>query len=171
MDALRGFFYRYGWDTRCRNLCPARLLHAALPASMRRAGLALLDVGSGELGVSAFLRDVLVVGSDLAPPSGRNGRGRFVRSTATALPFRDRAFPAVSCIDVLEHLAPPQRLDAIRECVRVAAHAVVFAFPEGREARRCDEAFQRACVRCARPVPEWVAEHLRHEFPTAPALA
>ena len=172
-DRLEWLFYRYGWDTRCRNLCPARVLRRALPTTIPTDRPVVLDVGSGRRGLSAFLRDVPVVGSDLEPVSNGTGttHAAFVQSTVTALPFCDRAFPAVSCIDVLEHLPPPQRLEAIRECVRVAAHAVVFAFPDGRDARRCDQAFQRACAQRARPVPAWVAEHLRHDLPTAQAVA
>ena len=171
MHVLRSFFYRYGWDTRCRNLCPARLLRTALPASSRSTHPALLDVGSGELGLSAFLRGLSVVGSDLQPSIGRNGRCSFVRSAATALPFRDRSFPAVSCIDVLEHLAPAHRAEAITECVRVASRVVLFAFPDGMRARACDQAFQEACRRHSRQVPAWVEEHLRHEYPVSDGVA
>lgn len=171
MDALHSFFYRYGWDTRCRNLCPARLLQAALPASTRRSHPTLLDVGSGEFGLSVFLRGLSVVGSDLAPSQARNGRFRFVRSTATALPFRDGAFPAVSCIDVLEHLAPAHRAEAISECLRVASSIVLFAFPDGPKAHACDQAFQEACRVRSRQVPAWVEEHLRHEYPASDGVA
>jgi hypothetical protein len=143
----------------------------ALPASMRHAHPAVLDVGSGELGLSAFLRGLSIVGSDLAASHERNGHAGFVRSTATALPFRDCSFPAVSCIDVLEHLPPAHRAEAITECVRVASHVALFAFPDGSRARACDQAFQEACRARARQVPAWVEEHLRHEYPVADRVA
>lgn len=163
--------YRYGWDTRCRNRCPARLLQAALPVASRRTHPALLDVGSGELGLSAFLRGLSIVGSDLQPSTGRDGHVNFVQSTATALPFHDGAFPAVSCIDVLEHLPPAHRAEAITECVRVASRVVLFAFPDGVRARTCDQAFREACRVRSRQVPVWVEEHLRHEYPVADGVA
>ncbi len=169
MTSLRAALYRYGWDTRCRNRCPARLLETLLPASVRGAGASLLDVGSGDAGLAAFLRGFSVVGSDMAP--ARNGHHRFVQSTATALPFRDQAFPAVSCIDVLEHLAPASRPAAVAECVRVAGRLALFAFPNGTQARRHDENFRAACQARHRPLPGWVSEHLRYAYPEAGQVA
>ena len=168
---IERLFYRYGWDTRCRNLCPARALRARLAGLTRESSPVLLDVGSGQLGLSAFLRDVSMVSSDLQASNGHADGLRFVRSTATALPFRDRAFPAVSCIDVLEHLAPAQRAEAITECLRVASHVALFAFPDGARARECDQAFQEACRARSRQVPAWVEEHLRHEYPVSEGVA
>lgn len=170
-ERVSALVYRYGWDTRCRNRCPARALGFLRPDGVRRSGPALLDVGCGRLGLAAFVRDRLVVGSDLQPPLEQMRRFTFVGSSATALPFRDRAFPAVACVDVLEHLSPRDRPDAIKECVRVAAHRVLIAFPSGERSRDCDRAYRQACQRHARPVPEWVEEHLRHEYPVVEAVA
>ena len=206
MDAMKRFFYRYGWDTRCRNLCPARMLRTRLARVSGDSPWPLLDVGCGQLGLSAFLRGFSIVGSDLQPSTemllrnissrgrerpretavagrapgkpgggrrcvGQRGRFRFVRSTATALPFRDRAFPAVSCIDVLEHLAPAQRTETITECLRVASRVVLFAFPDGARAKECDRRFQEACRARSRRVPAWIEEHSRYDYPVADLVA
>ena len=168
---MKRFFYRYGWDTRCRNLCPARVLRTRLARLSGDSPWPLLDVGCGQLGLSAFLHGFSIVGSDLQPSTERHGRFRFVRSTATALPFRDRAFPAVSCIDVLEHLAPAQRIETITECLRVASRVVLFAFPDGARAQECDRNFQEACRTRSRQVPAWIEEHLRYDYPVADRVA
>ena len=75
----------------------------------------LLDVGSGENGLGDFLQSANVVGTDLcASAEGRNRRN-FVQSSMTALPFSNQSFSAVAAIDVLEHLAPLMRDNAIAE--------------------------------------------------------
>lgn len=170
-EALERFFYRYGWDTRCRNLCSARMLRGKLERRAGHASWTLLDVGCGQRGLSAFLRGPSIIGSDLQPLAERGAHFHFVQSTATALPFRDRAFPAVSCIDVLEHLSPAQRVETIAECLRVASHLVLFAFPEGSRARECDLRFQEGCRARSRQIPPWVEEHLRYDYPIAEGVA
>jgi ubiquinone/menaquinone biosynthesis C-methylase UbiE len=44
-----------------------------------------------------------------------------------ALPFADRSFDAVLCMEVLEHLQHPA--DAVRELARVARDVVVLSVP------------------------------------------
>jgi len=169
--ALSSMCYRFGWDTRCRNVQPARLLRSRLNGAMSGTGPALLDVGSGSPGLSAFLRDVRVVGLDTRAPTEGKAQGLFVVSDATALPFHAEAVPAVTCIDVLEHMIPEDRIRVIKEMVRVAASLVLIAFPDGARARSCDLVFHEACQRRSRPIPEWLKEHLTHEYPDAETTA
>ena len=42
-------------------------------------------------------------------------------------PFKDGAFDVVSCLDVLEHLDPPDTVAALKELRRVARRAVVVS--------------------------------------------
>ena len=118
-----------------------------------------------------FLRNTRVVGADLLPPTEAMRHFAFVSSSATALPFRNRAFSAVSCVDVLEHLPPEVRGEAIRECVRVAAEMVLMAFPSGPAAQRCDREYHQACTQRGREIPTWVDEHLRYQYPVAETVA
>ena len=163
-------FYRYGWDTRSRNMLPARVLRQALAQENPRHRRPLLDVGCGYPGLASFLSDISVAGIDLDAPPMKTANVMFQLGSVTALPFGDRSFPVVSCIDVLEHLAMDDRQCAVRELVRVASRAVLIACPHGLIAQACDDEFRRASERHRRPTPDWVSEHLRQPYPSETAI-
>ena len=164
-QALERTFYRYGWDTRCRNLAPARLLRSVLPSRPSQDGPILLDVGCGKFGIVTFLRGVPAIGIDRQAPAEIVEGVTFQLGDVTAIPFLDRSFPLVSCIDVLEHIPPDARDLAINELVRVASSAVLIACPHGKTAEECDKEFRNACESRARAIPAWVLEHEKHHYP------
>jgi SAM-dependent methyltransferase len=168
---LQRAFYRYGFDTRCRNLGPARALRPLMEAEAPSGRPVLLDVGCGQLGLAGFMPDVAVVGVDIEPPPESAPNLTFHRGSVTNLPFPDQSFPFVSCIDVLEHLPLDARARAVRELVRVAARALLVAHPHGPTARRCDEDFRRAMEERGQAAPAWVYEHLGQTYPTAAEIA
>lgn len=168
-DRLKRALYLYGYDTRCRNLTAARVLRSVLPQT--QAGPALLDVGCGRFGVAAFLRGVEILGVDKnVQAEGRVGFA-FQRGDVTALPFLDRSFTLVSSIDVLENVPLALQEQAISELVRVASRALVIACPHGQTARNCDEEFLSACQAGSRPVPGWLSEHQKENYPEASTVA
>ena len=177
---LRDRFFRYGWDTRCRNLVPATLLRPLLerarrddpPAQAGKRRAMLLDVGCGSRGVATFLPGVPVQGVDL-PQDGvaETADFKFTIGSILDLPFGDRSFPYVSCVDVVEHLPTEIRGQAIGELLRVAERGVLIACPHGDEARRCDERFEHGLRRRHRPLPSWLDEHLRQPYPTVDSLS
>jgi methyltransferase family protein len=128
-------------------------------------GPVLLDVGSGGLGVAAFLNGVRAIGVDREQPATVADGLVFHRGDITALPYLDGSFPVVSCIDVLEHLSLNAREKAIQELVRVASHAVLIACPHGEIAKECDEAFRSACEARGRSIPGWLTEHQSQIYP------
>jgi hypothetical protein len=67
-----------------------------------------------------------------------DGSGR-VLGSGDRLPFGDRSFSAVVSIDTLEHVPPPQRIDLLRESLRVAQTCVVVAAPFGSSAHQAFE--------------------------------
>lgn len=165
-ELLQRALFRYGWDTRCRNLIPARLLRSLMGGGSPPARPVLLDVGCGRIGLAGFLPDVPVVGLDVEQPVESAPNFTFRPGSVTALPFPDGSFPFVSCVDVLEHLPPDVRPLAVEELTRVASRAVLIAAPHGEAARRCDEEFRRDLTARRRPVPGWVDEHLGQAYPT-----
>lgn len=164
---LQNFLFRYGWDTRCRNLIPARLLRPTLKELSVADRPALLDVGSGRMGLAAFLPEFRVIGVDIEQPVETIPNFTFKAGDITALPFPDRSFPVVSCVDVLEHLPLTARASAIREILRVASQAILIACPHGEKARESDERFRRDLEKHSREIPDWLNEHQSHPYPIA----
>jgi SAM-dependent methyltransferase len=83
-----------------------------------RAGMRVLDVGCGELGLRALEPELDITGVDLMPRPGYPGP--FVQADATDhLPFDDGAFDLVYSSSVVEHIAPPLRAAFAAELRRV----------------------------------------------------
>ncbi len=97
--------------------------------------LSVLDAGCGEGETIARLRDILpvpVTGFDTNPACidyarRRHPGDRFLIADIHSLPWPDRTFDLVLCLEVLEHLADPAR--ALSELCRVARRAVVVSVP------------------------------------------
>lgn len=159
LSRARRWLYRWGWDVRCRNIVPARLIAAHVRSGAKHQ--ALLDVGCGGLGLAVFLPDTAVTGTDLTPPQTLAANLTFQVADVTRLPYADQQFKAVSCIDVLEHLPPESRQKALRELVRVAEEALIVACPTGNDARKLDAHFHKACQSRNVAAPSWVIEHLQ----------
>jgi len=168
--AVRESLYHYGWDTRCRNLDCIRVLRSLLADVPHSTSARLLDAGCGNSGIASFLPDVPIVGVDLEPPPDRSANVTFQLASICELPFQDRAFPVVSCIDVLEHLSPAERERAISELVRVTRRHLLIACPHGQRASACDSRFLRAYQMAGGSPPSWVAEHQAYPYPDASSI-
>ena len=169
-NRIRTLIFTLGFDTRVRNRAVANLLRSVLAQGPSPARPALLDVGCGSFGVAMFMRDIPVVGVDREQPHIILPNLTFQRADITALPFPDRSFPVVSCIDVLEHLSAADRERAIRELVRVSDRHLVIACPHGRAAHDCDAYFHSAYVARGQSPPGWVIEHQSHPYPEASVI-
>jgi len=159
--------YRLGWDTRSRNVLPARLLRASLSTVPARP---LLDVGCGSLGVAEFLSGFSVIGVDLPESITADTNKVVVGGSVMALPFPSASFAVSSCIDVLEHLSVADRAQAIAEVMRVTDKTILIACPHGPQARKCDDEYRSAAAARGRSLPAWVKEHLRQDYPEAIAI-
>lgn len=98
--------------------------------------------------------------------------GDQLRGSATALPFADGTFDAAVSLDVLEHIPPGGREDAIGELLRVARFGVVVSFPFNEP--WVAEAEEGVCrlyesLNGGRPHP-WLSEHREHGLPDWPAV-
>lgn len=162
---MERLLYQYGYDTRCRNLDAARHLEPLIAAAAGSVSPVLLDVGCGKFGLAPFLPNVSIQGVDAEPAMETPPNMSFQSGDITALPFSDRSFPIVACIDVLEHLSLASREQAISELLRVADMALLLAFPHGSAATECDRRFQDRCTSRGRSVPDWVVEHLKQPYP------
>jgi hypothetical protein len=124
-----------------------------------------LDVGSGASGLAAWWPGP-VTGVDLrfdgAPPPNLTT----VTGSVFDLPFEDRAHDAVVCTDVMEHLPPERRPEAMAELLRVSSRAVWVSFPCGADAAAADRRLADIAHRVGKDAPGWLQDHMEHGLPT-----
>jgi len=134
---------------------------------LRRQGTTrILEVGSGTSGLAAFW-DGPVTGVDLRFDGTPLPNLTTVKGSAAELPFEDRAYEAVVCVDVFEHLSPPLRRRAFDELLRVAGRVAWLAFPAGAAAQHADDRIARLARSVGRDAPGWLQDHLQPGFPAA----
>ncbi len=132
--------YSFTWSARAfhgpRYSIVSSLVRGLVPRSTLPS---LLDVGCGRGYFSRYLREKGLtiggyVGCDLDREALRealeNGLDSAVLCDASRLPFRDEAFSAVLCSEVLEHLRGPYA--AFAEIARVSGTYVFLSFPYER---------------------------------------
>lgn len=90
------------------------------------ANPAILDLGSNENLLSTYLNGYPILQGD---PDRNHAVGRLVQCRGERLPFRNRSFDIVVCLDVFEHLTEESRLAVLHEICRVVTHTVLLAFP------------------------------------------
>jgi SAM-dependent methyltransferase len=159
---LHKTLYKMAWDTRCRNVDVARLLRPHIARDTT-----ILDAGCGEFGLAAFISAKNIVGVDILPTDAKVENFEFVHGSILSLPFPDRSFSIGASVDVLEHLPADLRRAAVKEVVRTARDAVIVTFPSGKPAREADERFAKRLRDLDSPMPDWLDEHLRDEYPEA----
>jgi len=127
--------------------------------------LKVLEVGSGDFGLSTYL-DYPLVKTDVNFVSKKSGAKNKVSANALALPFQDKYFDLVFGVDLFEHIFPEQRKSVFREMLRVARERVVLIFPCGEEAR--DQDFRLAEIYRAKSgqTLSILEEHRKIPFPS-----
>jgi SAM-dependent methyltransferase len=131
----------------------------------------LVDIGSGAGGAATYWRgDVLAF--DLAPGASVDWQRRSaVAASVTSLPIADRAAEAVLCLDVLEHLPPPDRLSAMRELVRINGGILVIGMPVGSAASAQDGELARMYEDVRGVSLAFFDEHLEFGLPSSESFA
>jgi hypothetical protein len=138
--------------------------HSVVEFLARHRVSEVLEVGSGSSGLAAFWPGQMT-GVDLRFDGTPLPNLRVVEGSALKLPFEDRSFEAVVCVDVFEHLPKAGRFPAFSELLRVARRLVWLSFPAGKAALRTDRAIGRLGRIFRRPTPGWLIEHLEGSFP------
>jgi len=128
-------------------------------------GAAILDVGSGDNGISTYLPCSItccdVAFKDVASRSLSRVQGR-----GETLPFGDECFDAVVSADSLEHIPGEVRPQALAEMVRVSRRLVVVVVPTGEGATRQDERLAAFATLQLGYVPPLLQDHLRNGLPS-----
>jgi 2-polyprenyl-3-methyl-5-hydroxy-6-metoxy-1,4-benzoquinol methylase len=151
-DELNVLYWYQEEDDDCVVVAPTMLRHSRENSDARyRAGRAaldgmglprggrLLDIGCGISAQAGLFADFRYVGADLNRP--RLGRGRRAHPWAryavqdiTRMGWRNAAFDAILCLEVIEHLPVAARAGLVRELLRVLrpGGAIVLSTPNGR---------------------------------------
>jgi hypothetical protein len=133
------------------------------------ASKSILEVGSGNIGVARYLkRKVVGLERDFIGPVDEwlePAHGNILD-----IPFADRSFDIVLCVDVLEHLSESSRSQAISELIRCARSKVIISCPCGSSAeegeRHLADLFRRSGV----GVQGWLAEHITNGLPSVGSI-
>jgi len=102
---------------------------ALIPPSVR----SILDVGCGTGDVVRAITDarpgISSVGCDSSPSALARAPGRVVRAGLPELPFRDKSFDLLLCLEVLEHIAEASYAASLRELERLAGRYIIIGVP------------------------------------------
>lgn len=127
-------------------------------------GGALLEVGSGSLGLGEFWKGPFV-GCDVSFSSAPVNNMLAVRCSGHQLPFDGSSFDVVVASDVMEHVPPMLRRQFLSEVLRVARGTAILGYPCGPAAFALDQRLYREYQGRNLPPPVWLEEHMLHPFP------
>jgi len=91
----------------------------------------ILDIGCGEGSFLNMLQYKIntIVGLDVSRVALRYVRGQKIQANAEKLPFKNRSFDLITCLEVLEHLKQETFIKAIEEIKRVAKKYIIISVP------------------------------------------
>ena len=143
------------------------------------AGLKVLDVGCGKRATLTRLleseKGCKVTYLDSDPENIRNLPAESkVCGDATRLPFDDNVFDHIVSLDMMEHVAPPDRAKVIREMARVmkkGGHLFLTASRFSSRRKAVTIFFTPWFKLLGADYPKWFVEHDRHESPVLRVLA
>lgn len=132
---------------------------------LRDAGVGkVLEVGSGDLGITPYSRDFELTGLDVSFERENPGMTQ-VKGSASKLPFEDREFDAVISVDSLEHIAKKDRELAVMEILRCAHRLVVIAVPSGAAAMDQDSFLDERYRKVRGEAYPFLQEHIEGGLP------
>jgi len=119
------------WDLeRYEGNADQRLRARVVAAMVDSQAESVLDVGCGNGFVTRRLRaSKLLVGLDPSEEALSHYDGVRVLASGGRLPFADRSFDAVVCVEVLEHLSDELFAKVTNELARVARNSIVIGVP------------------------------------------
>lgn len=106
------------------------IVKALKAISKKSKKLSVLEIGSGSIGITRFYKGE-VVGIDIEEEKYNHPRLKFLKASATLLPFKSSSFDVVISIDTLEHLSRKEQVKMVQEAFRVAKKHVLMTYPVG----------------------------------------
>lgn len=126
----------------------------------------ILDVGSGEFGITTYIpKKYEVTGTDIDFGGNRSKNLKQVKASAHKLPFKDKSFFAVVSVDTLEHLPKEIRKKSIYEMVRVADKHLCLAFPSGKSSKLVDRFIDKYYQFTHKQKLAYLDEHIKYGLP------
>lgn len=157
-----GPFREWNPDIAMRYLPIVRLIDEA---GLRRQ---VTDIGSGRVGIAPYLKERITgVDQGLGADGGDVHRLMDpVDASVLDTPFDDRSRPCVISVDMLEHLPPQLRQQAVDELVRITGKLLVIAVPCGPAAEEHDREIMEL-FRSVRGVDyRFMLEHVENGLPS-----
>jgi SAM-dependent methyltransferase len=129
----------------------------------------VLEVGSGVEGLGTWYRRPFV-GADPAFVGPRLPTLLAVAADGTRLPFADRTFDLVACVDVLPELPEDVIASMCVEMARVARGSVVVVSVCGEDADRSNSRVLDWCVRHGVERPDWLEDLVEQGAPSVRSI-
>jgi SAM-dependent methyltransferase len=119
----------------------------------------ILDIGGRRHEMAGLLAPIPVVSANVQEPAD-------IIVPVGELPFEDDAFDAITCCDVLEHMAEEFRPGFIAQIMRVARKRVVICFPWGSPEKDASELRIAAMLESELGVHlDFLDEHIKFGLP------
>ena len=152
-------FYRWHPEVAIRYLPIVKQLRA-----ISHAPRAILEVGSGWLGISPYLgRQITGLDEDFENKSFPLLKQ--IKENVLKIPFGNNSFDIIICVDVLEHLPKNKRQIAVNELLRVGKNYVFLGVPCGKKSFKQDLLLDKHYKKIFNKPFPFLQEHLKYGLP------
>ena len=160
---IKQIFDRYFW----RQHPEAALRYMPVVKEIKKAKLQsakILEIGSGSLGIVPYLKkDIDGIDVDFNGPQTKHLNK--IKGVATDLPFRKNSYDVSISVDVLEHIKPQDREEAIYEMLKVTKKLAVIVTPCGEHSENQDIELQKRWNRIFKEKNQFLEEHVKYGLP------
>lgn len=124
----------------------------------------ILEIGPGSLGIVPYLKkNIDGIDIDFSGPETRSLRK--IKGSAQKLPFKDSSYDVTISVDVLEHLDPKIRKQAILEQLRTTKKLALVVVPCGRASELQDRRLRAKWNQLFKEKNRFFEEHIRYDLP------
>lgn len=159
------YFDRHFW----RQHPEAALRYLPVTSEIKKLNLEnskILEIGSGSLGIVPYLGKK-IDGLDVDFSGPKTDLLTRIKGKATSIPFRKNSYDVAISVDVLEHLEPSEREQAIHEMLRVAKNLAVIVVPTGDASENQDKELKKRWDKIFEGGNQFLDEHVKHGLPKA----
>ncbi len=129
--------------------------------SLKISNPKILEVGCWSGGITQFMPySITGLDANFEKQPSKNNLVKLTKGSILKIPFTDKSFDIVVCVDVLEHLSKQDHQKAIEELIRVGDRKIIIAFPCGKIAQKYDQKLNKLYKRQTGSDHRWLKEHL-----------